>query len=227
MGIEKLTQPIDPKYIEIRAGRGGTILMYKNARVDMKMLDDAVGPLGWKRSHRVDEQGKLWCKIEIFDHETKQWVSKEDVGTESTFEKEKGSASDAFKRAGFNWGIGRILYDMPTIVIQNPPKSFFGWYVKYATNRAMDKVTYLRVFDNTGKPRFTFMDKSVGRDDIVVIENTSNLVPDTDKKKTVGKTPTPPPVDTKTPVAIQRHAQQKPKGQVKNEVVNNPNKMMQ
>lgn len=95
---------------------GLSLLLYKNARVDMRMLDEAVGSTNWKRSHQVID-GNLYCTIEIWDAEKQQWISKQDVGTESYTEKEKGQASDSFKRAGFNWGIGRELYTAPFVWI--------------------------------------------------------------------------------------------------------------
>ena len=91
-----------------------SLLLYKDARCDMNILDEAVGPLDWKREHTRDNAN---CVVSIWDKEKKQWVSKEDTGKESYSEKEKGLASDSFKRACFNWGIGRELYTAPTIFI--------------------------------------------------------------------------------------------------------------
>ena len=94
-----------------------TLLIYKNARVDMKILDELYGPMGWKRSHRLIGD-RLYCLVEVWDKEKKEWVGKEDVGTESNTEAEKGQASDSFKRACFNWGIGRELYTAPKVSIE-------------------------------------------------------------------------------------------------------------
>lgn len=96
--------------------KGVSLLLYKDARVDMNILDETVGPLRWQRSHEVID-GRLYCTVSIFDSEMDTWVSKQDVGTESNTEKEKGQASDSFKRACFNWGIGRELYTAPFIWI--------------------------------------------------------------------------------------------------------------
>lgn len=93
---------------------GVSLLLYKDARCDMNILDETVGPLNWQRSHSRDNAN---CTVSIWDDERKQWVSKEDTGTESFTEKEKGLASDSFKRACFNWGIGRELYTAPFIWI--------------------------------------------------------------------------------------------------------------
>ncbi len=95
---------------------GLSLLLYKDARVDQSILDETLGPFGWKRSHQSIE-GNLYCTVEIFDKETGEWVAKQDVGTMSYSEKEKEQASDSFKRACFNWGIGRELYTAPFIWI--------------------------------------------------------------------------------------------------------------
>ncbi len=96
---------------------GLSLLLYKDARVDQRILDETFGTFGWKRSHQSIE-GNLYCTVEIYDEEKKIWVAKQDVGTTSYSEKEKGQASDSFKRACFNWGIGRELYTAPFIWIQ-------------------------------------------------------------------------------------------------------------
>ena len=93
---------------------GVSLLLYKDARCDMNILDEAVGPLNWQRFHSRDNAN---CTVSIWDDDRKQWVAKEDTGTESYTEKEKGLASDSFKRACFNWGIGRELYTAPFIWI--------------------------------------------------------------------------------------------------------------
>lgn len=94
--------------------KGLSLLLYKDARVDMDILDETVGSKNWQRKHLRDNAN---CIIEIWDEQKKQWISKEDTGTESFSQAEKGLASDSFKRAGFNWGIGRELYTAPFIYI--------------------------------------------------------------------------------------------------------------
>jgi len=106
--------------IEVRVGgvfkSGVTFLLYKNARVDMAILDESVGEMNWQRDHK-EIKGNLYCGIGIWDDRKCQWIWKWDCGTESYTEKEKGEASDSFKRAGFNWGIGRELYTAPLIYL--------------------------------------------------------------------------------------------------------------
>jgi hypothetical protein len=95
---------------------GCILLLYKDARCDMKILDEVFGPLGWEREHQLIN-GNLFCTVKVYDAEKGMWISKQDVGTESNTEKEKGQASDSFKRACFNLGIGRELYTAPFIWI--------------------------------------------------------------------------------------------------------------
>ena len=92
--------------------KGVSLLLYKDARCDMNILDETVGSMNWQRKHTRDNAN---CTVEIWDADKNQWISKEDTGTESYTEKEKGQASDSFKRACFNWGIGRELYTAPFI----------------------------------------------------------------------------------------------------------------
>lgn len=94
---------------------GVSILLYKDARCDQNILDETVGPMNWERTHTRDNAN---CIVSIWDEKKQMWVNKEDTGTESNTEKEKGLASDSFKRACFNWGIGRELYTAPFIWIK-------------------------------------------------------------------------------------------------------------
>lgn len=104
-------RPLTADEIECRLARvtenGVQILLYKDARVDQKILDETVGPMNWQRTHSRDNAN---CTVSIWDDEKKLWVSKEDTGVESNTQAAKGLASDSFKRACFNWGIGRELY---------------------------------------------------------------------------------------------------------------------
>lgn len=91
-----------------------TLLLYKDARCDYNLLDEVVGCNNWRNHYSRDNAN---CTIEIWDDEKKEWVGKENVGTDSNVEQEKGRASDSFKRAGVCWGIGRELYTAPQIWI--------------------------------------------------------------------------------------------------------------
>lgn len=95
---------------------GLQILLYKDARCDQNILDETVGAMNWERRHSRDNAN---CTVAIWDSEKRTWISKEDTGTESNTEAEKGLASDSFKRACFNWGIGRELYTAPSIWVND------------------------------------------------------------------------------------------------------------
>lgn len=155
--------------IECRVGttnsKGVSLLMYKDARVDMRLLDEVVGCMNWKREHQLIN-GNLFCTVSIRDAETGEWVSKQDVGVESNTEKEKGQASDAFKRACFNWGIGRELYTCPFVWInlsenewsqgtdgkKRPRTRFTVKDIRYEDGR----VSYLCITDEAGKVRYKY-----------------------------------------------------------------------
>lgn len=151
--------------IECRVGhntaKGASLLLYKDARVDMRMLDEIYGPTNWERYHEV-VNGNLFCTVRVWDSEKGCWVSKQDVGTESNTEKEKGEASDSFKRACFNWGIGRELYTAPFIWVTltdadmtngKITTKFFCREIGYNENR---EINHLVIVDGKGNARFTF-----------------------------------------------------------------------
>ena len=118
--MEKQIRLLNADEIECRIAsiseKGLSLLLFKDARVDQKILDETFTPFGWRRSHQTID-GNLYCTVEIWDEEKEQWIGKQDVGTMSYSQKEKGQASDSFKRACFNWGIGRELYTGPFIWI--------------------------------------------------------------------------------------------------------------
>ena len=114
-----------------------TYLLYKDARVDMRILDEHFGPMNWQREHCLIGD-RLYCTISIYDESKGVWIKKQDVGTESNAEPEKGQASDAFKRAAFNVGIGRELYTAPYISVDLE----VGEYSTYKDSKTQkDKVT--------------------------------------------------------------------------------------
>lgn len=112
--IDFRVQSITPKGV-------ATVLAYKDARVDMNILDETVGPYNWQRDYKVINNN-LYCGVGIIvkdeDSKENRWIWKWDVGTAGDMEKEKSESSDSFKRACFNWGIGRELYDFPVIKIE-------------------------------------------------------------------------------------------------------------
>lgn len=120
MDLSELNKPLGLNEIEFRIQSVNKwwyakLLVYKDARVDMNRLDKVVWACLWKREH-FDNNTK--CRVSIYNTDIKEWVSKEDIGTASNTEAEKWLASDSFKRACFNWGIWRELYDYPPIDIK-------------------------------------------------------------------------------------------------------------
>ena len=141
--------------IECRVGtvneKGLSILLFKDARVDQKILDETFTPFGWKRTHQSID-GNLYCTVEIWDKEKCQWIAKQDVGTTSYSEKEKGQASDSFKRACFNWGLGRELYTAPFIWIPAGTASIQKNGDRYTTTDrfSVDSISYNEEREITG-----------------------------------------------------------------------------
>lgn len=130
--------------IEVRVARINSkfvsLLLYKDARCDMNILDETVGAMNWMREHRRDNAN---CIVSLWDADKEQWISKEDTGTESNTEAQKGLASDSFKRACFNWGLGRELYTSPRI-------DFPAQSVNISANKTYDRfeVTHIAYEDN-------------------------------------------------------------------------------
>lgn len=162
-----------------------TILAYKDARVDMQRLDEVVGCLNWKREHTRDNKN---CIVSIWDEDKKEWVSKEDTGSESFSEKEKGLASDSFKRACFNWGIGVELYDYPFIFFQLYPDEFDVSNNKAKTNYKFNLKKWKWVLDIDDKSK---INKLTGFDDKgrIRFDSTKNF-------NSIPKTPTQQPAKT-------------------------------
>ena len=149
--------------------KGVSLLLYKDARCDMNILDETVGAMNWKREHQLIGD-RLYCTVSIYDENKNIWVSKQDVGTESYAEKEKGQASDSFKRACFNWGIGRELYTAPFVWVQaNDTEIVRGNIGKFNCKDSftVEKITYdaeghidgLAIVNRNNKRVFTKMPK--------------------------------------------------------------------
>lgn len=161
-----------------------SLLLYKDARVDQNILDETVGPMNWQRSHSRDNAN---CTVSLWDDEKQQWISKEDTGTESNTEKEKGLASDSFKRACFNWGIGRELYTAPFI------------WIAVGDCKVVDSGRT----DKYGKPVFTCYDKfkvsRIGYDtdrniiDLVIVDKKGKAVFSISRVDENGNKPDDPP----------------------------------
>lgn len=112
--------------------KGCLLLLYKTARVDMQLLDEEFGIGNWQCDYKTIN-GVLYCGIGVLINNN--WVWKWDCGIESKSDdagnEKKGEASDAFKRAGFKWGIGRELYTAPFIWAKVPTvQGGKGWQLQ-------------------------------------------------------------------------------------------------
>ena len=138
-------RPLRADEIEVRVGQvfdgKVSMLLYKTARTDMTILDETYGEFGWQCDYK-ELKGNMYCGIGVWSDKRGCWVWKWDCGTESNTEKEKGEASDAMKRAGVKWGIGRELYTAPRIYLDvatdrvgdykfklHNPRELYGIYV--------------------------------------------------------------------------------------------------
>lgn len=169
----KLNTPLTIEQIDFRVqsiNKGGyaTILAYKDARADMNRLDEVYGIDGWQKKYEVID-GKLYCSVGVYNKDLSQWIWKQDVGTESMADKEKGQASDAFKRACFNFGIGRELYGYPvmSIKLESNEWKLVGDKVQATWDLRLKEWTWESEFkdgklfkisckDNTGKGRWAW-----------------------------------------------------------------------
>lgn len=150
-----------------------TLLLYKDARVDQNILDETVGCMNWQKSYLRENAN---CLVSIWDEDKQQWVSKEDTGTESFSEAEKGLASDSFKRACFNWGIGRELYTSPSIIIF-PRQDMI--------KKGQQSEFFEKSVDNKGNPKYDtktrfwveYIDYDENRNivDLIIRDNKNNI----------------------------------------------------
>ena len=137
------------------------LLLYKTARTDAAILDETFGQFNWQCSYS-EIKGNLFCTISVRDPNTNEWISKSDCGVESNIEKEKGEASDSFKRAGFRWGVGVELYSTPRIKIPIEESDMYnGRFCQTFSLKDIEispdhKITSLSIQDRRGNVRYTY-----------------------------------------------------------------------
>lgn len=167
--VKNLSKPlpmdmVDFRVQQVKANRSGVfaqLLAYKDARTDMEILDKYTGGM-WQNRYSRDAKGGLVCEIGVKADDTEDFIWKGDVGTESNTESLKGEYSDAFKRSGFRWGIGRELYDYPFIFVNLNPDEYTmnGQYPKAKFSFKPNSWKWervdgkLRATDNNGAIRF-------------------------------------------------------------------------
>ena len=191
--------------IECRIGtiseKGLSLLLYKDARADMKILDEVFGTMGWKRQN-VLIGGNLYCIVSIWDEGKQQWIDKMDVGTESYTEKEKGQASDSFKRACVSVGIGRELYTAPFIWVpaskaniqsrgEGNNRKYYTYdkftvqSISYNDNR---EITGLTIINQDGSLIYSLADRGSGAQKTKAQQKEADKPTTAGKAKGVGKT---------------------------------------
>lgn len=176
MPVTKIVRLLKAAEIECRIAtineKGLSLLLFKDARVDQKILDETYTPMGWKRSHQAID-GNLYCTVEVWDEDKRQWVGKQDVGTTGYTEKEKSQASDSFKRACFNWGIGRELYTAPFIWVPAAKAKVYQKGDRYATSERFSvesiaynrdrEITALEIVDSKGETVYSLRQRDSGQ----------------------------------------------------------------
>lgn len=157
-------RPLRADEIDVRIGQekkennvavAASFLLYKDARCDMRILDELFTPFGWQREHK-ELKGTIYCGVSV-KNDNGEWVTKWDAGSESNVEKEKGEASDSFKRACFNWGIGIELYTAPFIWVkyqQGENGRNISLRVKELEVNDSKQITHLTIVDKKGNVRY-------------------------------------------------------------------------
>ena len=151
--------------LEVRVGekrKDGkmTLLVYKDSRVDMRVLDETVGNDDWAVIYKR-EGDTLLCGIGIYCEKHKAFIYKWAAGSPSNFEATKGEQSDSLKRAGFVWGIGRSLYSTPKIVVPESNAKFSVSKIEYDEDGMINE---LRIVDWNGNEVWRFVDGKVSSD---------------------------------------------------------------
>ena len=180
---------LTPSEIEVRQAKqddyGIDLLLYKTARTDANVLDRIVGRDNWQNDFK-EVDGVLYGGIGIWNAERNEWVWKWDAGSESNMEAEKGRASDAFKRAGFKFGIGRELYTSPRIrfrisdvkLNERNKKCYDNFVVTEIGYDADECMNHLVVLDETTGKEFKWDAKGVFRPESPSPENKGSKAAD-------------------------------------------------
>ena len=169
--MKKLNEiPLDREVIEFRIAQlfksgnnvYANILAYKTARTDMTLLDEHIGEMNWQNAYKRDSGGTLQCGIGIYDKEKSEWIWKWSNGIPSNTEEAKGEYSDAFKRAGFMWGVYRKLYAFPRIVVLLKQDEYSLSDTKPKTTSKLRPNDWIWEFDNDLK-NITAMQNTIVR----------------------------------------------------------------
>ena len=189
--------------IEVRVAmvktNGLSLLLYKDARCDMNILDETVGAMNWQKHYALID-GQLFCEVSIWDEKKAQWISKQDVGVESNTEAEKGRASDAQKRSAFAWGIGRELYTAPFIWVDAADCKIasgkcYDKFIVQSITIEDKKITSLTIYDETTR-KVVFSTNAPKK---TAAKKTAKAEPKAEEPQTPDEPKTPPKVQAKSP----------------------------
>src|SRR5439155_15196682 len=105
------------------SGNRAMALAYVDARVIQDRLDDVLGVEGWSDDYECLADGSVVCRLRLRLGE--EWLTKVDVGGPSEQpdggDRMKAAFSDALKRAGVKFGVGRYLYRLPAQWVDYDP----------------------------------------------------------------------------------------------------------
>ena len=191
---------LKPDEIDVRVSNsvpeGVTLILYKDARCDMAILDETFGPMNWQKTY---SRNNVNCILSIWDEDKKQWIAKEDAGSAGNYERDKSLASDSFKRAAVAWGIGRELYTSPTLFFPAKLlKNFNG-------ERCLDRFVITNVdYDNRCIVSVNIKNITSGAE-INVSENRIKVITYPNTATDNSATPAAQPVTENTKVDVENH----------------------
>ena len=139
--------------------KGFFLLLYKNARVDQVVLDETVGTFNWQCKY-YQVKNTMVCSVGIYNEERGEWLWKDNGGDDDfNTEQVKAELSDSFKRACFNWGIGRELYYAPKIYVATNTNNTTGAHysvkqIQYDNNKRITRLVIIN--DSTKDVVYTY-----------------------------------------------------------------------
>lgn len=134
--MEALRAPFKPEEIEWRvqtASRNENrtkvlVLPYLTSRAVMNRLDHVVGGFWQSNFEKIDGVNPVAYQCRLSIKIGGEWIVRTDAAEASDIESVKGGHSNALKRAGVQWGIGRYLYDLQPfwVPLKNNGKHYVG-----------------------------------------------------------------------------------------------------
>ena len=128
------------------------MLLYINSRSATDLLDETYGMENWMIEYK-DVAGQIYGRLSVYDTETDRWVVREDTGSESNVEAEKGLASDILKRCIVRLGVTE-LYSSPKIQWEDDGYGNTGYKVSEIEYDDRRNITHLVIVNRFGKEQF-------------------------------------------------------------------------